>query len=261
MYHQETFDGLLQFCKDYTSLTNAKVICTVMTGVNPLVASGMKKENCSAEIFIERIQLLSHYATLGYHGHYWLDVSKFNQNEYALHTTTFETQKFLAQFERDLEWFEKHAIPHHGIYAGGWWFMNKFLIEKLMATNFNTDYSFSKAPYFYNAFSANLMIENGIKTGESFSLVSNNSSKTMLCIQNLIGAHNTSFPLDFDRNLKKILDSPNVVGVINAHDYDRNFYNTLRCIEHLLTDSKAKFFSHKDLIELAKSKGLKEILI
>ena len=251
IYHQQTFEGLIRFCKQYFELTKAQPICTIMTAVNPLVAHGMKKENCSSGVFIERVHELSQYATIGYHGHFWTNAKNFSQAEYAIHSTTFETKTFLQQFENDLEWFEKSNINHNGVYAGGWWFMNEFLLEQLLKNNFTTDYSFSKAPYFYNAFSRDVMNKNNVHTGESFYLKLENESQKMLCIQNLIGAHDTSFVYDFDRNLKKILEVKNVTGVINAHDYDRNFNLTLHCIEHLMNDANALFYSHDELRKVA----------
>jgi hypothetical protein len=261
IYHEPTFNGLLDFCKKYSKLTGARAICTIMTGVNAMVKSGMEKNNCSEELFLERVIRLSQVSTIGYHGHFWSDTSKFKEDVFALHSTTAIESKLQHQLEQDLEWFEKNSISHNGIYAGGWWFQNEFLIQKLIEANFNADYSFSKAPYFYNAFSKNLMVTHGIKTGEAFYLKPKASANKILCIQNLIGAHHTPFPLDFDRNLKKILDSPKIIGVVNAHDYDRNFETTMSCLEHLLKDSSAKFFSSHELIQKAKDAELKEIAI
>ncbi len=261
LYHTATFDQLLAFCKNYTSLTRAKVICTIMTGVNPLVQAGMKKENCSAELFLERVNKLAQVATIGYHGHFWTNTHRFTEAAFAIHSNTFEPKLLQPQLEADLNWFQQNKIEHNGIYAAGWWFTNRYLLEQLLQANFTVDYSFSKAPYFYNAFSMKLMQENNIKTGEAFFVRPKESSKRMLCIQNLIGAHDSPFVLDFDRNLKKILDSKNVYGVLNAHDYDRSFTYTLNCIEHLLKDANAKFFGHTELVEFASMAHVKEILI
>lgn len=260
IYHQKTVEALLQFCENYKALTGKKVICTIMTAVNPLVTAGMKRENCSAASFIDRVKRLSELATLGYHGHFWLDDMKFQEAAYALHSTTFVAEKFLPQFERDLNWFEKNNIIHNGIYAGGWWFFNAFLAKKLMEHKFTSDYSFSKAPYFFNAYSMELMNSNKIKTGESL-ILKTAEGQQLLCIQNLIGAHDTPFPLDFDRNLKKILDAETCLGVINAHDYDRSFTTTLKCIEHLLKEAKANFHNQDELVKLAHERNPKTVLI
>lgn len=260
IYHQKTFEGLIHFCANYKALTGKKAICTIMTAVNPLIADGMKKEQCSNELFVARVKQLSEIATIGYHGHFWLDEAKFKEAVYAIHSSTFDAEKFLPQLERDLNWFEKNSIQHHGIYAGGWWFFNAFLAKQLMKHQFKTDYSFSKAPYFYNAYAMELMNANQLKTGEAL-LLKSSENKQLLCIQNLIGAHDSPFPLDFDRNLKKILDAENCLGVINAHDYDRSFSTTLKCIEHLLTESKANFHNHEEIVNLALERNPKVQLI
>jgi hypothetical protein len=261
IYHKNTFEGLLAFCKAYTNLTNAKAICTIMTGANVRVMAGMKKENCSNEEFVSRVHQLAQVATIGYHGHFWTSVEKMEQDVYALHSTDFIPESFSEQFDKDLAWFEKNSITHHGIYAGGWWFMNEFIAKKLMENNFKVDMSSSQAPYFYNAFSMNLMIQNKIACGESFYLKDKELNKKLLCIQNLIGAHGSKFPLDFDRNLKKLDLRKHTTGLINSHDYDQIFSTTLNCIKHLLTDASAKFHSYNELIALQEQEVLKEIFI
>ncbi len=261
IYHRATFTGLLDFCKQYTQLTGARAICTIMTGENPKVRAGMKQENCSMEEFVQRVQQLSELATIGYHGHFWNDESKSNQDIFAIHTSTFVSRKLQEQFEKDLNWFQKHAVSHHGIYAGGWWFMNQYLAQKLLENSFQVDYSSSQAPYFYNAFSMNLMVQNSISAGESYVLKQRQTNKKLLCIQNLIGAHNSVFPLDFDRNLKNLDLAKNPIGVINAHDYDQSFTTTLKCIAHLIEDAKVTFCSHEKLVASQLELPLKEIPI
>ena len=105
------------------------------------------------------------------------------------------------------------------------------------------------------------MSENRIHGGEPFRIYSGEKKKSVLSIQNFIGAHTSPFVLDFDRNMKKLdlQESEVNIGVINSHDYDLHPAYTLKCIEHLLKDSGAEFFSYDDLKRQAELKAVKEI--
>lgn len=253
------FAAFTNFCRDYHSITDAHPICTCIPPTSIHIRHWIQKSGLSDEKFRDRLAELSEISTIGYHGHFYQTENFAYEN--AIHTFSFNKEVLRSQFYRDLEWFDKNKINHHGIYAGGWWFTNRFLIELLTENNFKTDFSSSQAKYFYNGFANNIMSENKIRPGEPFSFHYRNKERSLLCIQNFIGAHTTPYPLDFDRNMKKLnfSEGNSNVGVINSHDYDLNAAYTLKCIEHLLINADARFYSYKELRGLAESKVSKKI--
>lgn len=261
IYEEAIFQNLLAFCKTYHQLTGAKPICTIIPPTNLLVKEALAKHHIVPQLFLDRLQQLAQVATIGYHGHFYL----YHQTAYAngIHCNNFSVSALTQQLENDLAWFSKHEINHHGIYAGGWWFFNKYLAQLLLKHGFTVDFSFSKAPFFYNQYSHQLMKAHHILTGQSFSLGKRTNS--LLCIQNFIGCSNYEQPLDFDRNMHKLL-TPNHkklinIGVINSHDYDINNRKTLDCITHLLTNANCQFHSADGLITLAKQQTNKVIAL
>jgi len=246
LYDDRLFNQLILFCKKYKAITCAEPICTVIPPSNLQLKRELNERAFPEKEYASRIIELSQYSTIGYHGHFYLDNNPFNYN--AIHCNSFNANNLTEQFENDINWFEKNQIPHNNIYAGGWWFFNENLLQLLLQYGFQFDFSFSKAPFFYNQFSNEIMNENNIPTGEVFE-IGFDGEKKLTCIQNFIGMHTTSFPEDFDRNMKKLdLNIKELVGVVNAHDYDLNFDNTLRCIEFQMKFNNIKFLSFNDLI-------------
>lgn len=166
----------------------------------------------------------------------------------SIHCNNFSEQQLIDQFYRDIQWFRNNNITHNVIYTGGWWFLNKTLVKLLLDNHFKYDFSFSFSKYFYNQFSMEIFKANNIEPGQLFYLEYNN--RRILCIQNLIGAHDSPFPQNFIRNIKYLFnnDDGNLIkhGVVNSHDYDLNLEYTLNCIDFLVTNNESKFISFKD---------------
>jgi hypothetical protein len=255
IYDQKLFAQLLGFCESYQKITGKNPICTLMTGVNPLVAEGMKSNGVSAQEYVFRARKLSEVSTLGYHGHFWSDTSKLQDPASQIKGRRSVEPALKTQFENDLQWFKSNELSHNGLYSGGWWFMNEQVQKLLIQYGFSVDFTFSKAPYFRNSYSLDLMKKNQIRIGEACRIESQ-----LLCIQNFIGCHTTPFIGDFYRNMRKLLmqegklDSP-IQGVVNSHDYDLDVENTLKCIEALKKDSSVEFCDAQDFQSLLGKKG------
>src|SRR5690606_35241076 len=112
------------------------------------------------------------------------------------------------QIINDLNWFSKHELNHNGLYAAGWWFVNKELIYILIKNGFTFDFSFSRHIHFINQFSLKLMNENNIQAGDPFQIFAPEIG-ALTEIQNLIGAPSTPFIQDFNRHLLKIIKNKN----------------------------------------------------
>lgn len=249
VYDDAIYTRLVEFCRQYFKITGKHVICTVMSGNSPKIAAGMKAAKCADEKLADRYHELSTVATLGYHGHFYLNPELFQRYETEMRSNNFSKEKLKDQFEEDLAWFDKHKLDHNGLYAAGWWFINQHLLALLIDAGFRFDFSFSRHIYFRNQFSHQLMLENNIKTGQPFEINIGGKGKIQE-IQNLIGSPSTSLFQDFTRNLLKILDQQNlnVTGVVNSHDYDLHAEHTLKLFRKLVTLPKVSFFDAQDLV-------------
>jgi len=241
------FNQMLAFCKDFKNLTGAKPVATIAPPTNKLLQKQLEDASFNPTDYPKRVRLLAQHAAIGYHGHFYQN----NSPEYfnGMHCNQFNGNELKKQLDEDLEWFSANEINHNGVYAGGWWFMNDVLASALISYGFTVDFSFSRSPYFYNAFSCKLMNDNDIRAGESFYL--QNELGRLLCIQNYVGTHNTPFRIDIDRPLKKLFDRNKLVqhnlGMLNSHDYDLNATHVLPYINHLLQHAKASFLSLPEL--------------
>lgn len=257
IYDDDLFDQLMRFCKSYFEFTNVKPICAIIPPTNALLKKEMMVNNFSEEEFINRVNKLSNFADIGYHGHFYLNNKPTYFN--AIHCNSYKKSDLTEQFINDINWFDKNKISHNNIYSAGWWFMNQDLIALLVKHGFQFDFSFSKSPYFYNQFSNKILNLNKIKFGENFE-VQIAKNKKITCIQNLIGFHSSKFPEDFDRNIMKLIDSKNnIIGVVNSHDYDLSYENTLNCIKYQIKFNKVKFCSYQDLLSENNIKLIKLI--
>jgi hypothetical protein len=253
IYNTQIFNNLISFCKEYYIITGAKPICTIIPPTNLLLKKEMDENNFSEIDFLSRIIELSQYSTIGYHGHFYLNSEPKYYN--GIHCNNFNEANLVEQFNNDVKWFENNSISHNNIYAAGWWFINKELVKLLIENNFEFDFSFSRASFFYNQYSNEILNKHKIDTGKVFSLHVN-SKRKLTCIQNFIGMHTTAYPEDFDRNLMKLkLDNKELIGVVNSHDYDLDIKNTLKCIKYQINVNKIRFESFEVLtsIDLEKS--------
>ncbi len=249
VYSDDIFEKLILFCKEFQKLTNTKPICAIIPPTNLLLKMQMSNTGFSEKEFISRIHKLSDYATIGYHGHFYLAGKIGDCN--AIHCNSFNQADLIEQFSRDVKWFEQNSISHNHIYTGGWWFINEEVIKLLIKHKFKYDFSFSQAKFFYNQFSNAFMKKNNIQPGESFNIFIGNEKEKLLCIQNFIAMHTTKFPQDFDRNMKSLLNKnykENITGVVNSHDYDLNIPYTIKCIKYQININKVKFIPFEQLI-------------
>jgi hypothetical protein len=218
-----------------------------MTGNNPRIQKGINDSGIKMSEFANRIQQLSSISTIGYHGHYHIDVNNHEAFEGEIHCNNFLYHVVKEQIENDLNWFKEYDIEHNNIYAPGWYFMNKAMIELLIKKGFETDYSFSFSKWFSNVYTDAFFKNNNINPGELFKIKS--KEKSIDCVQALIGCHNTPFVEDFERNLLNLFSTENtrILGCLSVHDDDIDVKSTLNCIEKMMRKWDAKFISHEDV--------------
>lgn len=246
---------LIRFCKEYYAITGTKCICVTMTPPNKRVEKGMRLFGCSNQEYINRMHELGEVAHIGFHGHFWHDPEKFEDADFDIrkNNTNYNYEVFYKQFEEQINWFYENNIPHNNTYSGGWWFLNKDLIELLLNHDIKYDYTVSKSPNLWNPFTINLVEQNKIQYGETFYTSLNN--KKLLHIQNLHSGHNTPFPQDSTRFMNTLLkkEFPQITGVLNSHDYSLDFDYTIIWIRYLQQMPQVKFLNHQDFIKMPET--------
>lgn len=242
---------LIRFCKEYQFVTGTKCICVTMTPPNKRVEKGMKLFGCSNQEYINRMHELSDVAHIGFHGHFWHDPEKFEDANFDIrkNNTNYNYDIFYKQFEDQINWFYENNIAHNNTYSGGWWFLNKDLIQLLMKHNIRFDYTVSKSPNLCNPFTINLVKKNKIQYGESFYTFIND--KKLLHIQNLHSGHNTPFPRDSTRFMNTLIEKDflNITGVLNSHDYSLDYDYTIQWIKYLKKMPQVNFLNHQDFVQ------------
>ena len=259
VWDSKVFARLLDFCRAYRALTGAKAICALMTGVNPLVRQGMSRQGVDDAEYRERVGRLAEEALVGYHGHFWFRREDVGRPEAAIMWNNYLRTAVEEQFRADLEWFAAGDVSHHGIYAAGWWFVNRNFHRLLIASGFVADFSCSKSPWFRNQYYHRLMLAHGIRCGEPFRVAAD--ARSLLCIQNLIGCHQTAFPQDFVRNLTALMDPGyrEPIGVVNAHDFDLDPDHTLACLEYLAGTDRVAFADADGLVRESRARAVREV--
>ena len=260
IFNTTLFNQLIGFCRRYNEITGQKVINTIMSGVNPRISMGIKNSEINNKIFADRVKYLEEISTIGYHGHYHIDLNQYMRFENEIHCSNYLHSAVLKQLDNDLEWFDKNSISHNGIYAPGWYFMNDSLMKLLIKKGFVSDYSFSQSKWFSNTWTDLFFKETKIEAGELFKLKYNN--QTINCTQALIGCHNTPFVQDFERNLLNLIKdnkSNHVYGCVSIHDDDININYTLNCIEKMIKKWDCEFISHHQMQANFDNENLKVI--
>jgi hypothetical protein len=241
---------LIRFCKEYQLITGTRCICVTMTPPNKRVEKGMRLFGCTNQEYINRMQELSEVAHIGFHGHFWHDPEKFEDANFDIRksNTEYKYDVFYKQFEDQINWFYENNLSHNNTYSGGWWFLNKDLIELLLKHDIRYDYSVSLSPNLWNPFTIQLVKENKIHYGESFSTLTNNQK--LLHIQNLHCGHNTPFPQDATRFMNTLIQNNfvSITGVLNSHDYSVDYDNTIRWIRYLRAMPQVNFLNHQDFV-------------
>ncbi len=242
---------LIRFCKEYYAITGTKCICVTMTPPNKRVEKGMRLFGCSNQEYINRMLELGEVSHIGFHGHFWHDLKKFEDADFDIrkNNTHYSYEIFYIQFEDQINWFYENNISHNNTYSGGWWFINKDLIELLLKHDIRYDYTISKSPNLWNPFTINLVKENSIHYGESFYTSIND--KNLLHIQNLHCGHNTPFPQDSTRFMNTLIEKgfPAITGVINSHDYCLDYDNTIKWIRYLNEIPQVHFLNQQELVQ------------
>jgi hypothetical protein len=259
IYDALTFERLIQFCREYDHLSHKRVICVIIPPSNPLIRQKVDELSGGEAEFIKRLMELKQHADIGYHGHFFLDVEAVEVPQSRMLCNNFLQAEFEKQVGRDLNWFVKNDLSHHGLYSAGWWFFHPTLARLLIQNDFHLDFSISPHPWLYNHFSRKLFKKYRIFPGEPFAFRTK-KGRQILCIQNLIGCHESPFPQDFVRHVRKNLD-PNhlhVTGVLHSHDYSlmKYYQHTMDCLRYLKNTGCVEFLGAQDFADRASKKVL-----
>lgn len=256
LYDQEVFRRLIEFCRAYTALTQAKPICTCLAPTNARVIHGMLEHGVLPSTLLQRLRTLTDYASIGYHGHYWLDPHACFELSSDIRSVQHLRSAVAEQVERDLSWFSEHEIDLNRAYAAGWWFVSTFVYETLARRGFRYDFSLSKSRWFFNAWSHNLFVRHGVAAGQSIRYYLDNG-KSMLCIQNLVGMCAGDHRLDLNRYMLQLspLADDRLIGVFNAHDYDLAIERALGTFVLLQQRYDCRILSLGDLVRVAEEQA------
>jgi len=234
IYDIDCYSILLDFVRSYKSMTGEQCVLTIMTPENCHVKKMMHIQSCENSEFLDRVLLLSEYAEIGYHGHFYRnDTGIKSGNNVEDHLLISD------QFDRELLWLDDYVDSFIRVYAAGWWHMSDIVIKKLLENDFIMDFSFTHSGFFGCDYSKEILRKNSISLGQPFTL---KESSQLVFLQNFIGCHDNKFPEDFMRRMNLLINSipcadDRLYGVVNNHDFnlsDGNDYNTLKCIERAL---------------------------
>jgi hypothetical protein len=242
---------LINFCKEFLSITGTRCICVTMTPPNKRVEKGMRLFGCSNQEYINRMEELSEVAHIGFHGHFWHDPEKFENNDYCIRKDhdQYDYEVMHKQFTDQVNWFTENNVSHNNTYSAGWWFINKDIIELLLRNGMQYDYSMSKSPNLWNPFTIKLVKQNGIHYGETFYTAI--GDRKLLHVQNLHCGLDTPFPYDATRFMNTLLekDYPHITGVLNSHDYCLDYEYTLNWMKYLKGLKQVEFLDHEGLVK------------
>lgn len=252
IFNPEIFKTLVRFCREYTAITGTKCICVTMTPPNKRIEKGMRLFQCNNQEYVNRMLELSEVSHMGFHGHFWHDPDKFEDNDYCIRKDNdqYDYEVLYKQFTEQIEWFTENNVAHNNTYSGGWWFLNRDVIELLLKYGIKYDYSVSKSPNLWNPFTIEMTKKNKIKYGESFFTELN--GKKLLHIQNLHCGHDTPFPYDATRFMNTLIekDYPHLVGVVNSHDYCLDYEYTLNWMRYLRRLPCVEFLNHQNFVDI-----------
>ena len=262
--HDSTYWPLLKkFCMEYRSVTGVQPICAVMTPVNARIAKQMKACGCSEQEYVVRVRELETMAVIGHHGHYYKDPAHYAIPEGEVKKENYDDTCLTEQFHNDRKWFRENSINHNGLYASGWWFMHRNLVDLLIAERYRVDFSFTQSPVFGHQWSKGVMRKGSICFGEPFRLKSEKGTITL--IQNLIGCHNTPFVADFTRHINALFnpERPTVVGVVNTHDFNlgTNYDFTFKVLRDVVGLQNVSFWGRSEIERIVRSDELTTIKV
>jgi hypothetical protein len=242
---------LLDFCDRFEREFGARPICAVMTGVNARTRQGMREHGIGERELAARLRELAARATLGHHGHFWLDPREFARPEQAVRANNFAAEPVREQLAADVAWLRDHDLDHHGLYAAGWWFLNDHVLSMLARQGFRVDFSVSASPWFRNEPSQKLRTENALRAGEPFER--DVEGRRMLFVPNLIGCDAVATPRAFERALAPLLRSSHgsAIGVVNAHDYGLDMENAIACLRRVRDTQGVEVLDAEALVEAA----------
>lgn len=257
LYNTHVFEKLIEFCEQFRKLTGKRPLCVVMSPVNKRVASELLQHHFSLDQFVDRLKTLADAGDIGYHGHFWRNSDDFenpsNQIRHRNYSPKDDSQ-IGSQFQHDYLWLNNTTLCKP-VYAAGWWFINPAVIQQLMDHGVHVDFSFTRMHWVDNPWVKDFLEQNKIGFGESFMI--QQATRSLHCIQTVMGCPNTGFPGDFVRIVNSHLDSNrDVCGMIATHDYNlterNNLKHALELIAFLVNQPSVTFYSADELAGMAK---------
>ncbi len=264
IYSTPIFKALLTFCQHYKNTTGKKPLCAVMSPTNKRLQDEMNTAGFSLADFKDRLEELSKYVDIGYHGHFWRNENDFDNLHNQIREVSYTQHDdvlIYQQFEQDYSWLaEQHFTKPY--YAAGWWFMNTSVVSKLIEEKIEADFSYTKLRWVSNSHCKTFLEDHQVRFGEPFRISGNNAIIT--CVQTLMGCPNSPFPQDIIRLFNTYLDEyQSPMGMLATHDYNlvegNNLEYNKQMISYLQNLKNVFLHSASELAALGATASLKKI--
>lgn len=244
LFEDAYFLPFIQFLRDYRSLTGKKALATLMSGANPRVRDGAKGRGMGDRELADRMLKVGELAELGFHGHYAFEPERYRETPMQIRGGLYDIASIEKQIDAELEWFKRMGLELGPFYSGGWWFQAPELYALLAERGFKLDASVSYSPWFRQANTYFWFQLAKVLPGEAVIVLDK-----IAAVQNLIGCHDTPFPDDFIRHLRKIIgrETGLVSAFVHSHDFDLKPVFALRALERIRREG-ASFCEASDFL-------------
>lgn len=145
--HPKAFPAFLDLCRYFEDVTGTRLLACVIPAPNPLARGLMAAHGLDSSRFAERLRELARHATIGYHGHYFHVAADGLPT--PMRHADFDRARFARQFDEETDWLASIGFPPT-FYTGGWWVLNRSIVEALDAVGIR--YDFSLRPSLCNTF-------------------------------------------------------------------------------------------------------------
>ncbi len=140
LYDRKIYQPLLEFSRDFNSLTGRRITICVTTPLSPLVKRDMSRYHLPDDICLSRIRELKKNADIGYHGHFYKETGG---SLTEISTANFEKDLVAEQIASEIGWLGKAGVEPK-VYIAGWWFLNGEIVSELENFGIEVDVSVRK---------------------------------------------------------------------------------------------------------------------
>ena len=224
------FDKLTDFCKRFFDYTHAKVTLCITTPFCPQTQRQLDEFNITIGEYEKRVRVISEFAEIGYHGHFFIDSSGM----VPINHLNYDFRLIKEQMHSEFKWFNEQELAPM-TYVAGWWFLTDDIIEQLEGFGIKVDCSIRRNHT--NTFGKKFIEDDKIpQRGEPFIL---SPSKEIIEIQSVF------YPIDHPRltlnKLKNVIDfrvNKELFLVFPSHeiellDFNREFWASIRMLTKL----------------------------